>query len=104
MSGHDIADEPHETTHEMVIDCVRGGVDGHAASSTGCVKYEAGWCPPASCALDTSMGDARTPAAGIKPGPLTQSIAVQWVRWPNVKPREAAERRSGPRNNWSTTR
>lgn len=81
MSGHDWAAKPHKTTHEMVIDCVRGGVEGHAGARS-----------------------ARTPVrqltaqAGIKPGPLTQSIAVQWVRWPNVKPREWREKRQGPRN------
>lgn len=67
MSGHDIADEPHETTHEMVTEC----------------RGSCGQKPPCSNCAD---------------------IAVQWTRWPNVKPREAAERRSGPRNNWSTTR
>ena len=36
-----------------------GGVEGHAVSNTGNVKNAVGWCPPESCALDTSIGDVR---------------------------------------------
>lgn len=110
MSGHDIAAKPHKTTHEMVIDCVRGGAEAGASPwprVCGTTRRDGigEWSsapkphsgnrflhPSEEAALHTSVAardstrqQATQPADAA--GPLTQSIPVQWTRWPNVKPR-----------------
>lgn len=112
MSGHDFIDWPHETAHEVVIDCVRGGVEGHATANEGAAYSNAQAnvslhrsglsCTHGSPGPRVESGIA---AAGVESGPLTHSIAVQWTRWPLVdelRAKPARERRTGPRNNGST--
>jgi len=105
MSGHDIADKPHETTHEMVWDM------GDTAHMAGEGRKP---LPPShvhrehiTASVDGSLrgiphvSECRG-SCGQKP-PCSNCadvrIPVQWTRWPNVKPREvpATERRQGPR-------
>lgn len=100
MSGHDFIDWPHKTTHEIVCDQVAVTPHDWMPSAT----RGSGVGQTCDGALTSGLWNACANAEGSPESPPLGRIAAQWTRWPNVKPREAAERRSGPRNNWSTTR